>query len=872
MLNRLKTSKLHAFDTETSGLDWKRSHIVGYVLTFGPAPQDSYYVPFRHLGNANVGGHAGPLMATNWDGSLWPGEKELVTAIDRQGTTMVGHHLNFDLKFLRRVGFQFNPRCEDTMINAPLLNEHQGRFSLEFCANVEGVQAKKSGAMIAHLCAKFPEAAKDPKKAMGQFWRLAGDDPVAVEYAEGDGTTTLQLRAKQMPKLDKEELLRVWDVECRLIPMLARMSCRGIRINQEKLTALQKYIKQQIGDGSDAFPGELMQAFGRDFNVRSSVDVKWWMEQHGQTDWPTTAASKRFPHGQPSFTQGWLEESEAGRQIVKVRKLATLRDTFVLPLQTTHLFNGRVHTNYNQLRGDEGFGTGPGRLSSNDPNLQAVPKHDEEIGYIYRELFEPDDGMTWGSPDYNQCLAAGTKVMVPSGTRNIEDMKAGDLVYSYDNRRNLVLRRVTWAGQTGLRSVCRVKWITNGRTKGHLDITADHKIRLLDGTYKTVSELAEAATKGYRSRYPYFIRVLALRRGVINTYGDKRNWLWMTGTARVKESRFVFEQVNGWSPEEVHHIDDNSLNDVPSNLEGLTGIEHRKRHLPYGMSRLDALQRKERSLIATRALQRKFLVNNHCITHIVPLIGEQPVYDITVEDTHNFIANEICVHNCEPRLLAFYSRCRVLMQGYLSAPPIDAHTSVSAAANRNWPNMTDKERKEYRNNFGKRINQTIITGGGKNVLVRKYKIPADEVDQVWNDYFRAMPEIRAIQKRMSLRMRQRGYILTLLGRRCRLNDPDKDYVALNRALQGGNADILKLKLVECDEYLRSEGYPIDILNNCHDAVDFQFHPDQRKHYERCLDIMQDFTSDGAVIKLDIPIPVDGGEGPNWAVATYGAKK
>lgn len=632
VLNRLAKQPLRCVDVETSGLDWRTQHIVGYVLSFSPKPQDSYYVPFRHLGNDNVDGRNGPRTSTSWDGTLAPGEDLLLDALDQQGTTMFGHNLSFDLKFLFRTGrFKFKPRCEDTMINAVLINEWQGRFSLEFCADVNKVQAKKSEAIVAYLCSKFPEAAKDPKRAMGHFWRLAGDDPMAVEYAAGDGTTTWQLRDKQMVDIRRQEyetirgeqwpiptMEQVWDVESRLIPVLARMSTHGIKIDEERLSWLRKEIKQRLE--------ALQKAFPPNFNARSNEDVQYWMEQHGHTDWPQTAATKRFPAGNPSFTKGWLENYDAGNQIISVRKLETLRDTFVLPMQTTHLFKGRVHTNYNQLRNDE-YGTITGRLSSDSPNLQAVPKHDEEIGRLFRSIFVPDDGQIWGSPDMNQC---------------------------------------------------------------------------------------------------------------------------------------------------------------------------------------------------------------------------------------------------EPRLLAFYSDCKVLKEGYLSNPPVDAHTSASAAANANWPNMSEAERKHYRNEYGKRINQTIITGGGKGVLVSKYKVDPKMVDKVWNDYFKAMPEIRNIQKKMQKRMEQRGYLLTLLNRRCRLRDPSKSYVALNRALQGGNADIIKYKLVEIDEYLESEGRPIQLLNNCHDAIDFQFSEDNRKHYWKCLEIMQDVA--GPPFNLDIPIPVDGGEGRSWAEATYGAEK
>lgn len=632
-LNRLKVAKEVVYDAETSGLDFKRNHIVGHVLSFGPAPQDSYYLPVRHAPGGNIGGQKGPQTAFSWDRKLHPVEQDLIKHLDRPGLTMIGHNLHFDLKFLSTIDFDFNPRCEDTMINEPLLDEFVGRYSLESCAHRRGVQHKKSDVMIAHLNATFPETRPLGKSAMGHFWRLSGDDPVAVEYAEGDGTTTWQLRDKQTVQLCKVDHFRgkpvptleqVWDVESRLIPVLARMSVRGIKIDEQALSNLKKHIKTNLERLYNAFPSG--------FNAKSPNNVREWMEQHGHTDWPMTAPSRKFPYGQPSFVQGWLQNSDAGKKIVEVRKFETLRDTFVMPLEMQHVWKGRVHPTINQMKSDE-YGTIAGRLSESDPNLTAVPKHDDEtqvvpMGPLYRALFVSDEGKIWGNADYNQC---------------------------------------------------------------------------------------------------------------------------------------------------------------------------------------------------------------------------------------------------EPRLLAEYSGCKALIKGYMANPPVDAHTTAAMYANKNWPNLSPADKKYYRNQYAKRINQTIITGGGKGVLVSKYKVPVDEVDTVWRDYHRAMPEIRIIQKKMEARFRERGYMLTLLNRRCRLDDPDRSYVALNRILQGGNADILKIKLVETDEYLRSVGRPVDVLNSIHDDVAYQFSEDERKHYDKCLQIMQSFGPDD-VIQLNIPMPVDTGEGANWGIATYGEHK
>ena len=63
VLQRLSSADKVVIDVETSGLDWKHNYIVGYVFTFSPNPDDSYYIPVRHRSN-NLYGFFPPKEAS----------------------------------------------------------------------------------------------------------------------------------------------------------------------------------------------------------------------------------------------------------------------------------------------------------------------------------------------------------------------------------------------------------------------------------------------------------------------------------------------------------------------------------------------------------------------------------------------------------------------------------------------------------------------------------------------------------------------------------------------------------------------------------------------------------------------------------------
>jgi DNA polymerase I-like protein with 3'-5' exonuclease and polymerase domains len=385
-----------SYDTEGSGLDWKTNSPTGYVIGAprsdgSIAIEDVVYVPTRHGGGGNLPGGV-PLQTPTDRIQPHPWETALAKAFDdrnRMGAAfgrVVGHHTKFDAHFSANVGVMLGRRMACTQNQEAMLDEYARSYSLEECAKRHGVTAKKGDELYAHLARQFGGPAE--RSSMQFFWKTAGNDPVAVDYACGDAVSTWELYKSQAPQIDAEEMRLVADMENDLIWTIFRMERKGIRVDLNRVDELRFSVEQTIA--------KLLLDFPVGFNTRSPLMVKKAMEDAGFTDWPKTEK------GAPSFTEKWLKNNPRGRQIIEIRQMSNLINTFVNPLAERHVFKGRVHATLNQLKSDD-KGTISGRFSCNDPNLQQVPKRNKAVAKPFRRLFVPDEGKVFWERDYSQC-------------------------------------------------------------------------------------------------------------------------------------------------------------------------------------------------------------------------------------------------------------------------------------------------------------------------------------------------------------------------------------------------------------------------------------------------------------------------------------
>lgn len=392
-LRMVREAKDLVYDVETSGVDWKRNAPIGYVI--GAAEngiirqEDVVYVPIRHGGGGNISGGRG---LSNPDDPYDPHsfEDDLAVAFNDRNRMavgpVVGHNIKFDCHFSANVGIFLGRSMVCTQNIGALLDEYAKSYSLDASADRFGVTAKKGEDLYIHMANQFGGAAD--RKQMANYWQLAGNDPVAVDYACGDGVTTLQLYFEQLRKVEEEELQYITQLENDLIWTIFRMERKGMKVDANRIDQLRTVTEDRVS--------AILREFPVGFNTRSPKQMKELMDDHGYTDYPRTEK------GNPSFTERWLKTNDVGKKIVEIRQNTNLLNSFVNPLSERHMYRGRVHATLNQLRNDE-KGTISGRFSCSDPNLQQVPKRVKELAIPFRRLFVADEDYVFWERDWSQC-------------------------------------------------------------------------------------------------------------------------------------------------------------------------------------------------------------------------------------------------------------------------------------------------------------------------------------------------------------------------------------------------------------------------------------------------------------------------------------
>ena len=360
-----------ALDTETDCIDCIIAKLAGISLATGP--NRACYIPV---------GHSGIDMFAEAPDQL---PLDLVLAklkpmLEDPSILKIGHNLKYDWVMFDKAGIDVAP-IDDTMVMS---------FDLDAGRSFGHGLEELAKLHFDHECIPF-------KQLCGSGAKQITFDKVplgpATEYAGEDADIALRLWLRLKPRLAQENVTRVYErVDKPLVPVLARMEQRGIKVDRDYLARLSREFAEETARLEE----RIYEAACGPFTIGSP-------QQLGEVLYGRLGlkGGRKGKSGQYSTDVNELERL-AGEGIacatlvLEWRQLTKLKSTYTDALQAQiNQETGRVHTSFSLT------GAQTGRLSSNDPNLQNIPIR-TEIGRKIRDAFVAADGYKLLSADYSQ--------------------------------------------------------------------------------------------------------------------------------------------------------------------------------------------------------------------------------------------------------------------------------------------------------------------------------------------------------------------------------------------------------------------------------------------------------------------------------------
>ena len=171
----------------------------------------------------------------------------------------------------------------------------------------------------------------------------------------------------------------------------------------------------------------------------------------------------------------------------------------------------------------------------------------------------------------------------------------------------------------------------------------------------------------------------------------------------------------------------------------------------------------------------------------------------------------------------------------------------------------------------KAINFGVIYGISGFGLARNLRIPRAEAQAFIDTYFERFPGIRTYMDDTVNFAKENGYVQTLFGRKIHTPEinargPHAGFArraAINAPIQGSAADVIRRAMIRMPKAI--EGLPAKMLLQVHDELLFEVPKDD---VEETIAVVREVMEQASmpVVKLDVPLTVDAGQGANWAEA------
>jgi DNA polymerase I len=215
----------------------------------------------------------------------------------------------------------------------------------------------------------------------------------------------------------------------------------------------------------------------------------------------------------------------------------------------------------------------------------------------------------------------------------------------------------------------------------------------------------------------------------------------------------------------------------------------------------------------------------------------------------------------ELRIMAHLSRDASLLEAF--AKGADIHRATAAEIfGVTIDDVTSEQRR-----YIKAVNFGLIYGMSAFGLAAQLGIERGAAQQFIDKYFTRYPGVAEYMQRTRELAHAQGFVETVFGRRLWLPDINAgggprrqgaERAAINAPMQGTAADLIKLAMIVVQQWLDSTRLETKLLLQVHDELVFEV-PDAE--LARIRAELPELMS--GVAKLDVPLVVDVGSGPNW---------
>lgn len=215
----------------------------------------------------------------------------------------------------------------------------------------------------------------------------------------------------------------------------------------------------------------------------------------------------------------------------------------------------------------------------------------------------------------------------------------------------------------------------------------------------------------------------------------------------------------------------------------------------------------------------------------------------------------------ELRLASILSNDKAFLQAFKDGADIHTRTAAEVLGLKEEAVTKDQRRAAKAINFG------ILYGMGARSLAKSTGFTTKEAKGFIDKYFEIHDGLKTYIDQMKAKVHADGYVETLFGRKRYLPEIESsmpmlraaaERMAVNMPMQGTQADLIKMAMIELSEWLKNEEIDATMLLQVHDELVFEVKDNDVERAAKKIEaVMQ------GIHAFEIPLAVDVEIGQNW---------